>query len=270
MSGSPVTRWASVALGAGVGIGSAYTECSYKYGESPAKATPRNITGAPVSQVEMESSCFGIFIRISKLMNNGRRIRLIVPKGYKGEGWLKFVDLIGDVLGKNDSALSMEMKNRGCLKANENALLMEMKNWEGWVQLKQCPVERLTSRKLGLSLLHRWRKSLLRLLSMIDGPEKTLWKTGKSKKRMEVMIVDDALGCSEDAFKYVSQGIRDDFDVNNGDSINNYVPRNLQTVSGGDIICYEGDEDDLNLEVGGEIGITFVCEDICFITDEKK
>ncbi|CAL5358555.1 unnamed protein product [Camellia sinensis] len=32
-SGSPVTRWASVALGAGVGIGSAYTECSYKFDE---------------------------------------------------------------------------------------------------------------------------------------------------------------------------------------------------------------------------------------------
>ncbi|CAL5358561.1 unnamed protein product [Camellia sinensis] len=31
--GSPVTRWASVALGAGVGIGSAYTECSYKFDE---------------------------------------------------------------------------------------------------------------------------------------------------------------------------------------------------------------------------------------------
>ncbi|XP_039024529.1 MICOS complex subunit Mic10-like [Hibiscus syriacus] len=37
---SPVTRWASVALGAGIGIGSAYTECS------------RNFYGydAPVSQ----------------------------------------------------------------------------------------------------------------------------------------------------------------------------------------------------------------------------
>ena len=51
MSGSPVTRWASVALGAGVGIGSAYTECSYKFGESPAKSTPHNISEAPVSQV---------------------------------------------------------------------------------------------------------------------------------------------------------------------------------------------------------------------------
>ncbi|KAF7128057.1 hypothetical protein RHGRI_031496 [Rhododendron griersonianum] len=39
---SPVTRWASVAFGAGVGIGSAYTECSYKFDGSPAKlATPK-------------------------------------------------------------------------------------------------------------------------------------------------------------------------------------------------------------------------------------
>ncbi|XP_047322778.1 uncharacterized protein LOC124926570 [Impatiens glandulifera] len=34
---SPVTRWASVALGAGIGIGSAYTECSYKFDGSTAK-----------------------------------------------------------------------------------------------------------------------------------------------------------------------------------------------------------------------------------------
>ncbi|KMZ73247.1 hypothetical protein ZOSMA_14G00080 [Zostera marina] len=34
---SPVTRWASVALGAGVGIGSAYTECSYMFSTSSPK-----------------------------------------------------------------------------------------------------------------------------------------------------------------------------------------------------------------------------------------
>ncbi|KAL3641452.1 Mitochondrial inner membrane organizing system component [Castilleja foliolosa] len=35
---SPVTRWASVAFGAGVGIGSAYTECSHdKSDGSPEK-----------------------------------------------------------------------------------------------------------------------------------------------------------------------------------------------------------------------------------------
>ncbi|KAK3005811.1 hypothetical protein RJ639_017560, partial [Escallonia herrerae] len=37
---SPVTRWASVAFGAGLGIGSAYTECSQKFEGSPAKLTP--------------------------------------------------------------------------------------------------------------------------------------------------------------------------------------------------------------------------------------
>ncbi|XP_077250273.1 MICOS complex subunit MIC10-like isoform X2 [Tasmannia lanceolata] len=34
---TPVTRWASVAFGAGVGIGTAYTECSYKFDGSPPK-----------------------------------------------------------------------------------------------------------------------------------------------------------------------------------------------------------------------------------------
>ncbi|KAK1641788.1 hypothetical protein QYE76_060259 [Lolium multiflorum] len=34
---SPTTRWASVALGAGVGIGAAYTECSYIFNGSPPK-----------------------------------------------------------------------------------------------------------------------------------------------------------------------------------------------------------------------------------------
>ncbi|XP_047341288.1 uncharacterized protein LOC124944979 [Impatiens glandulifera] len=41
---SPVTRWASVAFGAGIGIGSAYTECSYKFDSSTTKlvAAPTN------------------------------------------------------------------------------------------------------------------------------------------------------------------------------------------------------------------------------------
>ncbi|KAG9439810.1 hypothetical protein H6P81_019975 [Aristolochia fimbriata] len=34
---SPVTRWASVAFGAGVGIGTAYTECSNIFNDSPSK-----------------------------------------------------------------------------------------------------------------------------------------------------------------------------------------------------------------------------------------
>ncbi|CAL5434578.1 unnamed protein product [Camellia sinensis] len=44
--GSPVTRWALMALGAGVGIGSAYTECSYKFDE---KLTTSKISD-PASQ----------------------------------------------------------------------------------------------------------------------------------------------------------------------------------------------------------------------------
>ncbi|XP_077212259.1 MICOS complex subunit, putative (DUF543) [Tasmannia lanceolata] len=36
---SPVTRWASVAFGAGVGLGTAYTECSYKFDGSPPKSS---------------------------------------------------------------------------------------------------------------------------------------------------------------------------------------------------------------------------------------
>ncbi|KAL6525268.1 Mitochondrial inner membrane organizing system component [Orobanche minor] len=36
---SPVTRWASVAFGAGLGIGSAYSECSLKFDGSPKKFT---------------------------------------------------------------------------------------------------------------------------------------------------------------------------------------------------------------------------------------
>lgn len=50
--GSPVTRWASVALGAGVGLGSAYTECSQLFGGSPAKLAVPQISKTPASQVQ--------------------------------------------------------------------------------------------------------------------------------------------------------------------------------------------------------------------------
>jgi endonuclease/exonuclease/phosphatase (EEP) superfamily protein YafD len=62
--GSPVSRWASVAFGAGVGIGSAYTDCSRIFQGSPAKMecpkktssvhkelTPLNTPSVPASQV---------------------------------------------------------------------------------------------------------------------------------------------------------------------------------------------------------------------------
>ncbi|PSS19403.1 MICOS complex subunit like [Actinidia chinensis var. chinensis] len=51
---SPVTRWASVAFGAGVGIGSAYTECSYKFDGSPAKFTTTKISDTPASPDEQD------------------------------------------------------------------------------------------------------------------------------------------------------------------------------------------------------------------------
>lgn len=35
--GSPLTRWASIAFGAGVGIGSAYAECSRLFDGPPTK-----------------------------------------------------------------------------------------------------------------------------------------------------------------------------------------------------------------------------------------
>lgn len=43
---SPVTRWASVAFGAGVGIGSAYSDCSHKFNGSVPKLIP---TGSDAS-----------------------------------------------------------------------------------------------------------------------------------------------------------------------------------------------------------------------------
>jgi hypothetical protein len=49
--GSPVTRWASVAFGAGVGIGSAYTDCSRLFDGSPAKLATPGITETPAHQV---------------------------------------------------------------------------------------------------------------------------------------------------------------------------------------------------------------------------
>ncbi|XP_066368230.1 MICOS complex subunit MIC10-like [Miscanthus floridulus] len=38
---SPTTRWASVAHGAGIGIGAAYTECSYLFNGAPPKWSPK-------------------------------------------------------------------------------------------------------------------------------------------------------------------------------------------------------------------------------------
>ncbi|KAI3684561.1 hypothetical protein L6452_33785 [Arctium lappa] len=45
---SPVTRWASVAFGAGVGIGSAYSDCSQKFDGS--RVTSPSVAETPVAK----------------------------------------------------------------------------------------------------------------------------------------------------------------------------------------------------------------------------
>eukprot|EP00268_Persea_americana_P014338 TRINITY_DN16345_c0_g1_i3.p1 TRINITY_DN16345_c0_g1~~TRINITY_DN16345_c0_g1_i3.p1 ORF type:complete len:108 (+),score=22.56 TRINITY_DN16345_c0_g1_i3:104-427(+) len=54
---SPVTRWASVAFGAGVGIGTAYTECSYILDGLTAKWTPAKVSTVP-PVVSNQPQCF--------------------------------------------------------------------------------------------------------------------------------------------------------------------------------------------------------------------
>ncbi|XP_042033656.1 uncharacterized protein LOC121780198 isoform X2 [Salvia splendens] len=46
---SPVTRWASVAFGAGLGFGSAYSECAHKFDTSSRKLTP-NVPETPLPE----------------------------------------------------------------------------------------------------------------------------------------------------------------------------------------------------------------------------
>ncbi|KAJ0603820.1 putative MICOS complex subunit Mic10 protein [Helianthus annuus] len=46
---SPVTRWASIAFGAGVGIGSAYSDCSQKFDGS--SQTSPSVAETPVAKV---------------------------------------------------------------------------------------------------------------------------------------------------------------------------------------------------------------------------
>ncbi|KAF3445410.1 hypothetical protein FNV43_RR10586 [Rhamnella rubrinervis] len=48
---SPVTRWASIAFGAGLGIGSAYSDCSRLFDGSPAKLAAPKITETPAPQI---------------------------------------------------------------------------------------------------------------------------------------------------------------------------------------------------------------------------
>lgn len=44
VTGSPAARWSSLAFGAGLGIGSAYTECSQKFSGCPKK---QKFSGCP-------------------------------------------------------------------------------------------------------------------------------------------------------------------------------------------------------------------------------
>lgn len=61
-SGSPVTRWASVAFGAGVGIGSAYSECGHKFNTSSPKLTPY-VSHTSLPKVCKWKSCFyGLYL----------------------------------------------------------------------------------------------------------------------------------------------------------------------------------------------------------------
>lgn len=51
---SPVTRWSSVAFGAGVGLGSAYSDCSRLFGKPTANLRPSTVSDSPVSQDAQE------------------------------------------------------------------------------------------------------------------------------------------------------------------------------------------------------------------------
>ncbi|CAN8304434.1 unnamed protein product [Cochlearia groenlandica] len=54
---SPVTRWASIAFGAGIGIGSAYTDCCRVFDASSSSSSTTSVnTGAIVSQVKTGES----------------------------------------------------------------------------------------------------------------------------------------------------------------------------------------------------------------------
>ncbi|CAN6896583.1 unnamed protein product [Brassica oleracea var. botrytis] len=53
---SPVTRWASIAFGAGLGIGSAYTDCSRAFDASSSSST----SAALVAPISTETSSYSV------------------------------------------------------------------------------------------------------------------------------------------------------------------------------------------------------------------
>ncbi|KAH0874860.1 hypothetical protein HID58_072222 [Brassica napus] len=65
--GSPVTRWASIAFGAGLGIGSAYTDCSRAFdapssSSSSSPAAPKSRETSSVSQVSWHHFLTNAFV----------------------------------------------------------------------------------------------------------------------------------------------------------------------------------------------------------------
>ncbi|AQK61721.1 hypothetical protein Zm00014a_034399 [Zea mays] len=56
---SPTTRWASVTLGAGVGIGAAYTECSYLFSGGPPNWSPK-VSTIPSAHSEVIALSFSL------------------------------------------------------------------------------------------------------------------------------------------------------------------------------------------------------------------
>ena len=75
--GSPVTRWASIAFGAGLGIGSAYTDCSRAF-DAPPSFTETSSVSQTVSQVSFVISFFQMYSLVEKIDNGGANVREIV------------------------------------------------------------------------------------------------------------------------------------------------------------------------------------------------
>ncbi|KAH0919382.1 hypothetical protein HID58_027042 [Brassica napus] len=76
-SRSPVTRWASIAFGAGLGIGSAYTDCSRAF-DAPPSFTETSSVSQTVSQVSFVISFCQMYSLVEKIDNGGANVREIV------------------------------------------------------------------------------------------------------------------------------------------------------------------------------------------------
>ncbi|CAG7903602.1 unnamed protein product [Brassica rapa] len=74
---SPVTRWASIAFGAGLGIGSAYTDCSRAF-DAPPSFTETSSVSQTVSQVSFVISFCQMYSLVEKIDNGGANVREIV------------------------------------------------------------------------------------------------------------------------------------------------------------------------------------------------